>query len=83
MIDNFLIKAIFSTICCCMPFGIVAIVFAAQVDSAWRRGDFDESQRLSDQANMWSNIAIGLGLAQYVLGFLFQGLILATVAGSR
>ena len=28
-IPNHLVKAIISTICCCIPFGIVAIVFAA------------------------------------------------------
>ena len=33
-IPNYLVQAILVTICCCLPAGIVAIVFAAQVPSA-------------------------------------------------
>ena len=38
--DNFLPWAIISTILCCLPFGIVAIVYATQVDSYWFSGNY-------------------------------------------
>lgn len=38
--DNNLVWAILSTFLCCMPFGIVSIVFAAQVDGKYAMGDY-------------------------------------------
>ena len=42
-IENHLVKAIISTLCCCLPLGIVSIVFAAQVDSKRNAGDIQGS----------------------------------------
>jgi hypothetical protein len=62
-IPNHLVKAIASTLCCCLPFGIVAIVFAAQVNGKLDAGDYAGAQKASDQASFWGNLSIGLGLA--------------------
>ncbi len=60
--DNYLVWAILATICCCLPTGIAAIVFAAQVDSKWAGGDYAGAQRASDNAKLWSLISLGVGL---------------------
>lgn len=60
---NHLVGAILVTIFCCQIFGIVSIVFAAQVDSAYNRGDVDESYRLSQKAQTWFNVALITGLS--------------------
>lgn len=60
--DNSLILAIFSTLCCCVPTGIAAIVFAAQVDGKWATGDIAGAREAADRARMWSWISIGLGV---------------------
>jgi hypothetical protein len=52
-----------STLLCCWPFGIVSIVFAAQVDSKWNAGDFYGSMRASKNARTWAWVAFGCGLA--------------------
>lgn len=39
--------AIASCILCCLPLGIVAIVYAAQVNDKWIRGDYDGAYRAS------------------------------------
>lgn len=62
-----LVPAILSTICCCLPFGIVAIVYAAQVGSKLAYGDVEGARRASDTAKMWCWIAFGSGL---VIGLL-------------
>ena len=61
-INNYLIPAIFSTACCCLPFGIVSIVYAAQVNGKLAMGDVAGAQQSADKAKMWFWIAFGLGL---------------------
>jgi len=47
-VPNYLVQAILCTICCCLPFGIVAIVYAAQVNGkvAGGRSRLQERQDL-------------------------------------
>lgn len=52
--DSNLVWAILSTIMCCLPFGIVAIVYAAKVDSQWSAGDMAGAQHSSRMARNWS-----------------------------
>ena len=79
-IENHLVKAILATLFCCLPLGIVAIVYAAQVDSRAREGDIDGALRLSREANKWGNWSIGLGIGVGVIYVLF--LIIGAAAGS-
>ncbi len=48
--DNYLVWAILSTLLCCMPFGIVAIIKATQVDTYWANGNYDEAYAAADSA---------------------------------
>jgi hypothetical protein len=66
-IPNYLIQSILVTFCCCLPFGIVAIIFAAQVNSKLAAGDRAGAIDSSRKAKMWTWIAFGSGL---VLGIL-------------
>jgi hypothetical protein len=61
-INNYLIPAIFSTVCCCLPFGIVSIVYAAQVNGKLAAGDIVGAERSAANAKMWFWIAFGVGL---------------------
>jgi hypothetical protein len=61
-VPNYLVQAILSTLCCCIPFGIVAIVYAAQVDGKFAAGDYQGALRSSQNAKMWCWIAFGVGL---------------------
>lgn len=60
--DNYLVWAILATLCCCLPAGIPAIVYAAQVDGKWAGGDCAGAQQASDNAKLWSLISLGVGL---------------------
>jgi hypothetical protein len=68
-INNWLMPAIFATVCCCLPFGIVSIVYAAQVNGRLAGGDIEGAQRSADSAKMWFWIAFGLGLVVQVAWF--------------
>lgn len=66
-VKSHLVMAILATLFCCMPLGVVAIVFASQVSSKLAVGDYPGAQRASKNAAMWSWIAIGAGLLVAVL----------------
>ncbi|HEY5311929.1 MAG TPA: CD225/dispanin family protein [Pirellulales bacterium] len=62
-LPNYLVQAILTTLCCCLPFGIVAIVYAAQVDGKVAGGDYAGAMQSSNSAKTWCWVAFGLGLA--------------------
>lgn len=66
-VPNYLPQAILSTIFCCLPFGIVAIVYAAQVNSKLAAGDYEGAQSASKSAKLWSWISFGSGLAVFLI----------------
>jgi len=61
-VPNYLWQSIVVTACCCLPFGIAAIVFAAQVNSKLAIGDVPGAMESSRKAKMWCWIAFGLGV---------------------
>lgn len=60
---NYLAWAIITTILCCLPFGIVSIVYAAQVNSKWQMGDYEGAKQSSKNAKIWAWVAFGAGFA--------------------
>ena len=75
-IPNYLVQSILVTMCCCLPFGIVAIVYAAQVNGKLAAGDIAGAQDASRKAKMWSWVSFGIGLllvAVYLILGLFTG----------
>ena len=73
-VSNYLVQAILVTVCCCMPFGIPAIVYAAQVNPKMAGGDYDGALAASSSAKMWTWIAFGIGLTAQALYFGLVGL---------
>lgn len=61
-VPNYLAPAILTTIFCCLPFGIVSIVYAAQVNGQVAAGDHAGALESSRKAKMWAWIAFGTGL---------------------
>ena len=61
-IPNYLAQAILVTIFCCLPFGIVSIVYAAQVNGKLAVGDINGARDASKNAKMWAWIAFGIGI---------------------
>lgn len=68
---NHLVEAILVTLFCCLPFGIVGIVNAARVESAFYSGDEMEAERLSREALKWSKIGLFIGIGVYLLYIVF------------
>lgn len=66
---NHLAFAIFCTLCCCIPGGIVAIVYAAQVNGRYSAGDYAGAVEKSESAKKWCWISFWVGLAFGLIQF--------------
>ncbi len=69
-VPNYLVQAILCTVFCCLPFGIVAIVFAAQVNSKLSAGDYYGAVSCSRSARTWCWISFWLGVVPIILWLL-------------
>ena len=67
--QNYLIWAILTTLFCCLPLGIVSIVFAAQVDGKLASGDYAGAVASSENAKRWAIIGAIAGVVFYLLLF--------------
>ena len=68
--DNNLVWAILSTVLCCLPLGIVAIVKSNQVNTLWFQGFHAEAHKAAADARkwaMWSAITTGILLLLYIV----------------
>jgi Interferon-induced transmembrane protein len=59
--DNYLVWAILSTIFCCLPFGIVSIIYSTKVTGLWAQGQYAEALAASNNAKKWAIIAAIVG----------------------
>ena len=75
-VPNYLVQSILVTLFCCLPLGIVAIVFAAQVNSKLAAGDMYGAQEASSKAKMWCWWSFGLGLT---IGVIYLAIMMLTV----
>ena len=71
-----MVWAILATIFCCIPFGIVSIVYAAQVNGKLAGGDYHGARSASDNARTWAIASTVLGL---VIAAVYFGLLIAGV----
>ena len=82
-VPNYLVFAILTTVFCCLPTGIPAIVFAAQVNGKLQAGDIAGAQAASKNAKMWCWISFGLGLGVGLLYMLIIGVGLIRQMGAH
>lgn len=69
MPPTYMIWAIISTICCCLPAGIVAIVFSSKVSTKYYNRDYEGARRASEMAEMWIIASIVAGVVFNALYF--------------
>ncbi len=67
--DSYLVWSILATMFCCLPLGIVAIVYSARVDSLWSQDKYLEAVQASNKAKLYCLISLGLGIAVIICSF--------------
>ena len=66
-VPNYLVHAILVTIFCCMPFGVVGIVYAALVNAQLQMGNLEAATDLSNKARKWCIASFSCGIVVAVL----------------
>ena len=61
-VPNYLIHSILATLCCCLPFGVVALVYASQVNTKLAAGDVAGAEASSRSARTWVIVAVIAGI---------------------
>jgi ABC-type sulfate transport system permease component len=74
--DSNLVWGILATVLCCLPLGIVSIVYASKVSGLWAQGRYPEAQEASTNAKKW---AIWSAVAGVIFGIIYA--IIAVAAG--
>ena len=76
--SSYLALAIVSTILCCLPTGIVSIIYATKVNSAYEDGKYEEANKASKNAKLWGLISVGAAALVWILYFIFGAAMFAT-----
>jgi hypothetical protein len=66
-VPNYLVYSILSTIFCCLPAGVVSIVYAAQVNSKLANGDYAGAAQSSKNARTWAIVSAVVGLVGVII----------------
>jgi hypothetical protein len=81
--DSHLVWAILCTVLCCLPLGIVSIVYSTKVSGLWAQGRYAEAQSAADSAKKWAIIGAVVGAVSYVIGvvlwFAFVAAVVSTI----
>ena len=75
-----LVWAILVTLFCCLPGGIVAIIYAAQVNTRNAEGNYDAAHVAASNARTWCWVSFGIGLLATV-GWLAVSILGAAAGG--
>lgn len=70
-VSNNLVWAILSTLFCCLPLGIVSIVFASQVNTKLAAGDVAGARESADKAKKWAIYSVIAWVVLVVLYLIF------------
>lgn len=80
MPKNHLALAVLTTLFCCLPFGIISLIYAIQVNISANSGNFKMAEFSSEKALFWGKVALWCGAALYIVNSLFFLLPLAIAA---
>ncbi|HMC30534.1 MAG TPA: CD225/dispanin family protein [Candidatus Angelobacter sp.] len=74
-VPNYLVQSILVTLFCCLPLGIAAIVYAAQVNGKLQAGDMAGAMAASKNAKLfcWISFWIGVGGTLIWIAIVFLG----------
>ena len=79
MPKTWLVESILVMVLCCLPFGLVGLVYASKVETAYWAKDYAQAARYSRSAKTWTLWGVGVSAGLVVLYLLI--VLVAAVAG--
>lgn len=76
---NYLVESILVTVLCCLPLGVVGIINASKVESAYNAGDIEGANKAAADAKKWTMWGVYAGIA-YVVGIIIFALVTGGLA---
>lgn len=78
-----MVLAILTTLFCCLPTGIYAIILSSKVDNLYIAGEYDEAVRVAGESKKWSIVGIILSVIAWIIYVVFFGglTLLAAMSG--
>lgn len=76
----YLVLSIISTLCCCLPFGVVGIVFSAKINSSMTAGNLEEAQNNAKMAKIWIIVSFAIGILTWLIYMIL--IVTGAVSGS-
>lgn len=67
--QNYMVFAILTTLFCCLPAGVVAIVYSSRVSKYWNCGNIEYAQAASNNARNWCIISAIAGAVWGIISF--------------
>jgi len=80
---NYLVLSILSTVFCCWPLGIPAIVYASQVNTKYAESDYEGAQIASNKAKIWTIWSAVVAIIVWAIYFGFVGFALFAGLSTR
>ena len=71
----YLILSIISTVCCCIPVGIVAIFYTVKINTAVSSGDAESARHAANMAKIWIIVAVVVGIVVDLIAYFVFGMI--------
>lgn len=66
-----IVASALSLFCCCLPHGVISLIFALQVQKKADAGDLQGAMNSAKQAKMWAWISIIVSAVGLVIAFFF------------
>ena len=77
----YLVFGILTTLLCCLPLGIPAIVFATKIDQMVAMGNIAGAQEAAKKSRLFSILAAALGLLAVIIYFVFVVVVGVSIGG--
>ena len=66
-VPAYIVWSILATLFCCLPGGVVAIIYSAMVGSKLAANDYEGALKASKKAKLWCWLSFGIGLAMQLI----------------
>lgn len=59
---NYLVWTVLVTVMCCVPLGVISLIYSSQVKTKYNAGDIEGAKKASSKTELWLILAFVLGL---------------------